>query len=79
MKFTVSDEPSKSANPGRGYHASICTVTFEANSTGYTLIEEAQREWVNKIAENFQNDMWCVIKQHQPNVWTIHHGFDSGD
>lgn len=80
MKFNVDDKPSPSANPRRGYHAKICTVTFEADCEFDKWQEAYQQRVVASLAALFTGDMWCYpAKLIAPNKWEIHHGYDSGD
>lgn len=79
MKFTVEDRPAPGANPQRGYHANVTTVTFENPNQFDDWTKVWQARWVNAIAAGYKNEMWCHTSMVSPNVWEIHHGYDSGD
>jgi hypothetical protein len=80
MKYTVTNDYSKSADPRRGYHDHETKIVFAASADGWTATTELQEKIAKHIALLYKDNMWC----HGPTkvdgyTWVIRWGFDSGD
>ena len=76
MEPTVKTDYSDRANLRRGYHDMIDTVTFPPDWDF-----EHQECWMlEQYNRRFASSMWCGLPVYVgDNIWTISHGYDSGD
>lgn len=71
----IKDGYSATANPRRGYHASLMEVEFDDEDTP-EMREGAKRMMLAYLKPR---NMWCNITKFDAKGMTISYGYDSGD
>lgn len=80
MKVTFELQRSPSARPERGYHASVCEVTFEMEHLEIQREEFFQRLIAPLHAHLAAENMWCGPPVRiASGRYRFEYGYDSGD